>query len=110
MTTKIGILGGTFDPVHFGHLRPALDVAEQLNLEHVRLIPSAEPPHRAEPVATAQQRVALLQLAIKNNPRFVVDDRELHRKGPSYTVDTLYSLKQEFPDSSFYLMLGTDAF
>lgn len=110
MTTKIGILGGTFDPVHFGHLRPALDVAEQLSLEHIRLIPSAEPPHRAEPVATAQQRVALLQLAIKNNPRFVVDDRELHRKGPSYTVDTLYSLKQEFPESSFYLMLGTDAF
>lgn len=110
MTDKIGILGGTFDPVHFGHLRPALDVAQQLNLDHVRLIPSAVPPHREQPVATAQQRTTMLQLAVKNNDRFIVDERELHREGPSYTVDTLKSLRQEFPDSPLYLLLGTDAF
>jgi len=110
VAAKIGILGGTFDPIHFGHLRPALDVAEQLKLDHIRLIPSAVPPHRAPPQATAQQRVTMLQLAIKNNDRFVVDDRELHRQGPSYTVDTLISLRQQFPESPLYLLLGTDAF
>lgn len=108
--TKIGILGGTFDPVHFGHLRPALDVAEQLNLDHVRLIPCSEPPHRTQPLATAQLRLTMLQLAIKNNSRFVVDDREIQREGPSYTVDTLKSLRDEFPETSLYLILGTDAF
>ena len=109
MTEKIGILGGTFDPIHFGHLRPALDVAEQLDLDCLRLIPCAVPPHKAQPYATAQQRVAMLQLAIKNDERFVVDDRELHREGPSYTVDTLVSLRQEFPENPLYLLLGTDA-
>jgi nicotinate-nucleotide adenylyltransferase len=108
--TRIGILGGTFDPVHFGHLRPALDVAEQLNLDHIRLIPCSVPPHRTQPQATAQQRLTMLQLAIKNNPRFIVDDCELQREGPSYTVDTLKTLRDEFPDTALYLILGTDAF
>lgn len=107
---KIGILGGTFDPVHFGHLRPVLDVAEHLNLDHVRLIPCSVPPHRTQPQATAQQRLTMLQLAIKNYSRFLVDDRELQRDGPSYTVDTLKSLREEFPDTALYLILGTDAF
>lgn len=110
MAEKIGILGGTFDPVHFGHLRPAFDVAEQLGLDEVRLIPCAVPPHREQPVATAQQRVTMLQLAIKNEERFVVDDQELHREGPSYTVDTLKSLREEYPQSQLFLLLGTDAF
>jgi nicotinate-nucleotide adenylyltransferase len=109
-TARIGILGGTFDPVHFGHLRPALDVAEQLKLDHVRLIPCSVPPHRTQPQATAQQRLTMLQLAIKNNSRFIVDDREIQREGPSYTVDTLKSLRGEFPDTALYLILGTDAF
>ncbi|OUR74428.1 nicotinate-nicotinamide nucleotide adenylyltransferase [Methylophaga sp. 41_12_T18] len=108
--SAIGILGGTFDPVHFGHLRPALDVADQLGLEQIHLIPCAVPPHRETPLATAQQRVALLLLAIKNNPRFVVDERELQREGPSYTIDTLRSLRQEFPAKPLYLLVGTDAF
>jgi nicotinate-nucleotide adenylyltransferase len=108
--TKIGILGGTFDPVHFGHLRPALDVAEQLNLDHVRLIPCSVPPHRTPPQATAQQRLTMLQLAIKNKSQFTVDDCELQRDGPSYSVDTLKSLRDEFPDTALYLILGTDAF
>ena len=110
MSDAIGILGGTFDPIHFGHLRSALDVAEQLNLDHVHLIPSARPPHRPQPQATAEQRLMMLHLAVKNNAQFVVDDRELQREGSSYTIDTLKSLRQEFPDSPLYLMLGTDAF
>ncbi len=110
MPEAIGILGGTFDPIHFGHLRPALDVAEQLGLEGIHLIPSARPPHRSEPQATPEQRLTMLQLAVKNNPQFVVDDREMHREGNSYTVDTLASLRQDFPESPLYLMLGTDAF
>ncbi len=110
MSESIGILGGTFDPIHFGHLRPALDVAEQLGLERIHLIPSARPPHRSEPQASPEQRLTMLQLAVKNNPQFVVDDRELHREGISYTVDTLASLRQDFPECPLYLMLGTDAF
>lgn len=110
MAESIGILGGAFDPVHFGHLRPALDVAEQFDLDSIHLIPSARPPHRKPPLATPKQRLTMLQLAVKNNPKFVVDDRELHRKGPSYTIDTLLSLRQDYPESPLYLMLGTDAF
>ncbi|RKZ78567.1 MAG: nicotinate-nucleotide adenylyltransferase [Gammaproteobacteria bacterium] len=110
MSEAIGILGGTFDPIHFGHLRPALDVAEQLELDHIRLIPSARPPHREQPLATPEQRLLMLHLAVKNSQQFVVDDRELHREGASYTVDTLLSLRQDFPDSPLYLLIGTDAF
>ncbi|MDC9724459.1 MAG: nicotinate-nucleotide adenylyltransferase [Gammaproteobacteria bacterium] len=110
MSDSIGIFGGTFDPIHFGHLRPALDVLEQLDLERIHLIPSANPPHREQPQATAEQRLTMLHLAVKNSAQFVVDDRELHREGPSYTFDTLLSLREEFPESPLYLMLGTDAF
>ncbi len=110
MPEAIGILGGTFDPVHYGHLRSALEVAQQLKLDHIRLIPSATPPHREQPKATAQQRLMMLHLAIKNSGYFVVDDRELHREGPSYSVDTLASLREEFVDNPLYLLIGTDAF
>lgn len=110
MTQAIGILGGTFDPIHFGHLRAALEVEEQLGLDHVRLIPSARPPHRDAPHATPQQRLMMLHLAMKNTDRFVVDDRELHRDGASYSVDTLVSLREDFPDNPLYLLLGSDAF
>jgi len=106
----IGILGGTFDPIHYGHLRSAIDVAEQLNLERIQLIPSARPPHREQPQATPEQRLEMLHLAVKDHDLFKVDDRELHRSGESYTVDTLLSLRQEYPDSPLYLILGTDAF
>ncbi|NOQ93317.1 MAG: nicotinate-nucleotide adenylyltransferase [Methylophaga sp.] len=110
MAESIGILGGTFDPIHFGHLRPALDVLEQLNLDRIHLIPSARPPHREQPQATPEQRLTMLHLAVKNNEQFVVDDRELHREGASYTIDTLLSFRQDFPDSPLYLILGSDAF
>lgn len=110
MKEAIGILGGTFDPIHYGHLRPALDVAEQLNLSHIRLIPNSTPPHRDQPQATAKQRLLMLNLAVKDNEQFVVDDRELQREGLSYTVDTLLSLRHDFPDTPLYLLVGTDAF
>lgn len=106
----IGILGGTFDPVHFGHLRPALEVAQQLNLDQVRLIPCSVPPHRPQPEAAAKARQMMLELAIKGLEGFVVDDRELQREGASYTVDTLLSLREQFPDNPLFVMMGTDAF
>jgi nicotinate-nucleotide adenylyltransferase len=110
MNPAIGVLGGTFDPVHYGHLRPAIDVAQTLGLDHVRLIPSAVPPHREQPLANVKQRLTLLQLAVKAAPELDVDDRELLREGPSYTVDTLKSLRDDFPNNPLYLLLGTDAF
>lgn len=106
----IGILGGTFDPVHFGHLRPALDVAEALKLEEVRLIPCGQPPHREQPYASGLQRLSMLRAAASCYAGFKVDDRELRREGPSYMVDTLASLKKDFPDKNLCLILGLDAF
>jgi nicotinate-nucleotide adenylyltransferase len=110
MTKAVGILGGTFDPVHNGHLRSALELIQQFNFDHVRLIPSARPPHRSQPQATPEQRMMMLHLAIKNNQQFIVDDRELKREGASYTVDTLTSLKQDLPETALYLIVGSDAF
>ncbi|NQY51647.1 MAG: nicotinate-nucleotide adenylyltransferase [Piscirickettsiaceae bacterium] len=110
MLKKIGILGGTFDPVHIGHLRTALDVIEQLKLDQVRLIPCGIPPHKIQLIATAEQRITMMRLAIRDEQYFIVDDRELHREGPSYTVDTLVSLRYEFVKNPLYLFLGTDAF
>jgi nicotinate-nucleotide adenylyltransferase len=106
----IGVLGGTFNPIHFGHLRPALEITEALQLREMRLIPSALPPHREVPEVDAQQRLRLVQLAAVGEPRFVVDDRELRREGPSYTVDTLISLRRELGDEAIGLVIGMDAF
>ncbi|MCW9030945.1 MAG: nicotinate-nucleotide adenylyltransferase [Gammaproteobacteria bacterium] len=106
----IGILGGTFDPIHNGHLRTALDVQQCLSLEQVRFIPCGEPPHRVAPVAEPIQRLSMVRAAIAGQEKFTIDDREIRRKGPSYMVDTLTSLKQSFKDKSLCLILGTDAF
>lgn len=106
----IGILGGTFDPVHFGHLRSAVEVYQQLELQHVRLIPCAVPPHRQATSASAEARRLMLELAVKSVPQLIIDDRELQRAGPSFTVDTLLSLREEFVDNPLFLILGTDAF
>jgi len=107
----IGIIGGTFDPIHFGHLRPALEIAEQLNLEEVRFIPSATPPHRWKPEATGQQRLDMVKLAIKGSDKFILDDREYHRKGASFTVDTLQSIRNEIgAEKPLCMILGMDAF
>jgi nicotinate-nucleotide adenylyltransferase len=111
MAKRIGLLGGTFDPVHVGHLRGALEVAEQLALDELRLVPSARPPHREVPQATAEQRLAMAELAVAGEPRLTVDDRELKRDRPSYTVDTLESLRGELAaDDQVFLLLGWDAF
>jgi len=106
----IGILGGTFDPIHNGHLRTALDVQQCLSLEEVRFIPCGEPPHRVAPVAEPIQRLSMVRAAIAGQEKFKLDDREIRRKGPSYMVDTLASLKEDFKDKSLCLILGTDAF
>jgi len=106
----IGILGGTFDPVHYGHLRPALEVKDIFGLAEVRLIPSARPPHRQQPSASALMRVAMLKLAIANQPGLICDTRELDREGQSYMVDTLSSLRQDYPDKTLLMFIGCDAF
>lgn len=106
----IGILGGTFNPIHHGHLRLALELYERLDLAEVRLIPSAHPPHREPPSISAEMRLQMVKLAIADVPGLCVDDRELLRVGPSYTVDTLASLRAEFPETPLFLILGMDAF
>lgn len=105
-----GILGGTFDPVHHAHLRLALEMLEGLSLDEVRLIPAREPPHRAPPVAPAEDRLEMLRAAVAGAGGLSVDTRELQRQGPSYTVDTLTSLREEFPDTPLCLIIGMDAF
>jgi nicotinate-nucleotide adenylyltransferase len=106
----IGVFGGTFDPVHHGHLRLAVEMAEALDLRELRLFPAGMPPHRAAPVASAADRLAMLEAAVAGSPTLVVDRRELHRQGPSYTVDTLGSLRAEHPRDPLCLCLGMDAF
>jgi len=106
----IAVLGGTFDPVHIGHLRVAWEAAEALDAQ-VRMMPAQLPPHRPPPVAGAQQRVRMLQLALAGQDRLTLDTRELDRPGPSYTFDTLRSLRAEFGAArSLILLLGVDAF
>lgn len=106
----IGILGGTFDPIHYGHLRPALEIMQQLGLAQVRFIPNRCPPHRDQPWLDAELRRQLVALAITEVAEFVLDERELQRQGPSYMVDTLEELQCDFPGQGLYLMLGMDAF
>ena len=107
---KIGIFGGSFDPIHHGHLRPAREITDALGLDLLLFIPSGSPPHREAPVATVQQRLAMLQAGIADEPRFQVDERELKRQEPSYTVDTLTALRAEHPADALVLLVGADAF
>lgn len=106
----IGVFGGTFDPVHFGHLRTALELYQKLGLEQMRLIPCRQPPHRGRPQATAAQRLAMLKRAVNRQAGMVVDERELQREGPSYSVLTLRSLREEFPAAPLCMVVGKDAF
>jgi len=107
----IGILGGTCDPIHYGHLRLALEALEQCGLAAVRFIPSGTPPHRAAPYANAQQRLDMARLALQGNPAFTLDEREVHRIGPCYTVDTLTALRAELgARQPLCLLMGGDAF
>lgn len=111
MAKRIGLLGGTFDPVHIGHLRSAVEVAQALALDELRLIPSARPPHRPQPQASAEQRLAMAELAVAGSTVLRVDDRELKRQKPSYSIDTLASLRAELAaEDQLFLILGWDAF
>jgi nicotinate-nucleotide adenylyltransferase len=111
MGQRIGILGGTFDPIHFGHLRAAVEVAETLQLDELKLIPSARPPHRDTPQVSAAQRLAMVRAATAGVSGLSVDDRELLRETPSWTIDTLESLRRELPaPTQLFLLLGWDAF
>ncbi len=103
----IGIFGGTFDPVHYGHLRTAREVYAGLGLAEVRFIPAFMPPHRQQPVASAQQRLQMVRLALENEPGFIVDDCEYRRNKPSYTVDTLIDFRKQ--DATLCLMIGADS-
>ena len=106
----IGIFGGTFDPIHYGHLRTAFELLQALHFEEVRFVPCGDPPHRGLTFAPAALRLDMVRLATRDEPGFVVDDRELRRAGPSYSVDTLDSLRKEFPGRSLCLITGMDAF
>lgn len=106
----IGVMGGMFDPVHEGHLRAGREALSALGLDEVRLMPCARPVHRDSASASDGDRLAMLALAVSDSPGLIVDDRECRREGPSWTVTSLESLKQEFPRSRLYLLMGTDTF
>ena len=111
----IAILGGTFDPIHFGHLRPAVEIFETLALNELRFIPSAKPPHRWQPEANAQHRLAMVKKAIKAYPKFVLDDREYIRleqdNVSSFTIDTVRSIREEIGvKTPLCMIVGMDAF
>lgn len=109
MKKAIGLLGGTFDPIHVGHLRPAIALLERLSLSEVRLIPNYIPPHKATPDSSSEHRLAMVQLAASQTTGLVVDERELKRDRPSYTLDTLKELRSELPDTSLCFLMGMDS-
>lgn len=108
---RVGVLGGTFDPIHIGHLRSALEVAEGLALDELRLMPNARPPHRDTPQVSAQDRLEMVRCAVAGVPMLSVDARELARDTPSYTIETLELMRAEMAASDqLFLLLGWDAF
>ena len=106
----IGILGGTFDPVHCGHLRLAVEMRRRIGLDTVRLVPAREPQLRAPPVASAAARRSMLHAALAGLGALAVDERELERAGPSYSVDTLREMRREHPGEPLCFIVGLDAF
>lgn len=110
LADPVGIFGGTFDPVHYGHLRTAFEVRRALGLREVRFVPAGDPPHRAPPQLPAARRLELVRAAIRDEPGFVADDRELRRAGRSYTVLTLEELRAAEPRVPLCLIAGMDAF
>ena len=107
---RVGLLGGTFDPIHLGHLRAAENAREALALERVAFVPSAEPPHRTAPLSSARDRFAMVALATAGHAGFYASDVELEREGPSYTVDTLRAWRRRHPADELVLVVGSDAF
>jgi nicotinate-nucleotide adenylyltransferase len=107
---RVGLLGGTFDPIHLGHLRAAENAREALALERVAFVPAAQPPHRTAPLSCARDRFAMVALATAEHPGFFPSDVELEREGPSYTVDTLRAWRARQPADELVLVVGSDAF
>jgi len=106
----LAVFGGTFNPVHYGHLRSALELVERLGLAELRLMPSARPPHREEPGCSAQHRLAMVELAVAGEPRLTCDGRELERSGKSFTIDSLIELREEAGESrGLCMVIGCDA-
>lgn len=106
----IGILGGTFDPIHLGHLRMALELYEALDLAKVHIMPCFQPVHRKLPTAPPEQRLAMVKCAVASEPALYADDREIKRQGPTYTIDTLIEMQAAMPDTPLCLLIGIDAF
>jgi nicotinate-nucleotide adenylyltransferase len=110
LSPLVGVFGGTFNPVHYGHLRSALELVERLQLEQLRLMPSASPPHRDTPECSAERRAAMVELAVSGEPRLVCDAREMQRPGKSYTIDSLIELRGELgAQQGLCMVLGCDA-
>lgn len=109
MRSLVAVFGGTFDPVHCGHLRTAMELDDLIGADRTLLIPAARPPLRPPPIASPEARLEMVRAAAAGIPGMEVDDRELRRAGPSWTVDTLASLRAEYPDAALCLMLGSDA-
>jgi len=107
---RIGVMGGSFDPIHYGHLRTAFELAQALALAQVRFMPAGDPPHRETPLAPGALRLEMVRAAVAGEPAFAVDDREIRRTGRSYTFDTLTGLRAELPGRPLCLLLGMDAF
>ncbi|HXR18599.1 MAG TPA: nicotinate-nucleotide adenylyltransferase [Steroidobacteraceae bacterium] len=110
MSEPIGLFGGTFDPIHYGHLRTAFELWQLLKLAQVRFLPTGNPAHREAPLASSELRLEMVRAAVAGQPGFAVDDREIRRSGVSYSVDTLTELRGEYPQRSLCLLLGMDAF
>jgi nicotinate-nucleotide adenylyltransferase len=107
---RLGVFGGTFDPIHLGHLRAAENALESLELDRVAFVPAGTPPHRELPSSSAIDRYAMTALATAGHPRFTVSDAELRREGPSYTVDTVAGLRRESPEALVFVIVGSDTF
>jgi nicotinate-nucleotide adenylyltransferase len=107
---RLGVFGGTFDPIHFGHLRAAENALECLELDRIAFVPAGTPPHRPEPLSSALDRYAMTALATAGHPRFAVSDVEIRRQGPSYTVDTVDSLRGDSPPDQVFVIVGSDTF
>ena len=106
---RIGIFGGTFDPIHFGHIHTAKQTAQWLNLDKLLILPSHIPPHKNKTLATAQQRLAMVDLVCQKDPTFILDKRELNKSSPSYTVETLQEIKNEYAQTQLFFIVGMDS-
>lgn len=109
LNQPLALFGGTFDPVHLGHIAIALEIQQAYRLGDIYFVLNSQPVHRTEPHATVAERLAMLTLALQNHPSLKIDDSEIQRRGPSYTIDTLEAMRIKFPKTPFCFILGLDA-